>query len=136
MKNTKLLDTETLFDALVSAAAPPGVTAIQDVHADSWEEMPFVSWRVVNNGQFDYGLWQVVLVLNVVALPTDMFRILTHLYGQITLWNVPGEGVVPDLGGVTEVADSSVFDKVFDGLIQGKHLVQYAASFTINIQQM
>ena len=137
MTSRKLLDTDTMFDKLVSDAAPDGVTPIRDTEPDSYGELPLVAWNAINGGQYDHGLWRITLSLNVVAEPLTIFSICSDLYSAITLWNVPGEGVMPGIGGVLEVNDSNVFAKVGgDVLLHGKHLAQYVATFTISVKEM
>lgn len=136
MINTNLLDTETLFDAIVTAAMPSGVAAIQDQHADSFGEVPFVSWTALNQGQYDYGLWNVTLVLNVLAHPLEMQKICADVYRAVCMWNMPGEGVMPNVGGVNTVTDSGVFDKINEISMPGKALSQTVATFQLTVQDL
>ena len=136
MTSSTLLNVNKMFHALMTEAAPDGVTPIRDVQPDSNDEIPYVAWQVANNGQYGHGLWQVTLILNVVAEPQDVFDICSDLYSEVTGWNTPGEGVVEGVGGVVEVTDAAVFDRIFETFSFGKYLSQYAASFTISIQEM
>lgn len=134
MMSDKLLDVETMFDALMTEAAPDGVTPIQWLHADTFNEMPFVSWQAINNGQYSYGLWNVTLILEVVAEVDAMHDICQQLYAGIKSWAVPGEGVVADVGWVEGIEDQGVFDKSSQALIHAKFLAQAAATFTLSIR--
>lgn len=134
MMSDKLLDVETLFDALMTDAAPPGVTPIQWLHADTYDQMPFASWQVVNNGQYSYGLWNVTLILEVVTDTVTMHDVCSQLYAGIKSWAIPGQGVVPDVGFIENIEDQSVFDKSSQGLVQGKFLSQASATFSISVR--
>lgn len=134
MMSDKLLDVETMFDTLMVDAAPDGVTPIQWLHADSFDQMPFVSWQVINNGQYGFGLWNVTLILEVVADTVAMYDTCSALYAGIKSWGVPGQGVVPDVGFVEAIEDQGVFDKSSQALIQGKFLAQAAATFTLSVR--
>ncbi|WP_053352704.1 hypothetical protein [Leucobacter musarum] len=136
--NTKpvLPDFDAFFDALITAAVPDTVTAIQDQHADSYDEVPFVSWTAINQGQYDYGLWNVTLVLNLLAAPRDVFGHSAHLYAAIQNWSIPGEGVMPEIAAINTVEDASVFDKVSEIRLPGKHLSQAVATFRLTVQDL
>lgn len=136
MTRPNLLDVETMFDSLMTEIAPDDVTPIQEQHADSYDEVPFVSWTAINQGQYAHGLWNVTLVLAVVAEPTDLFRICSELYSGVQGWAVPGVGVLAAVGGVNTVTDGGVFDKVSEVRLPGKHLAQANATFQLTIQDM
>ncbi|UOR02062.1 hypothetical protein MUN77_01640 [Leucobacter allii] len=137
MTSLRLLDVDQMFDQLMTDACPTGVTPIRDTQPDSYDEVPAVLWNATNNGQYDHGLWRVALTLNVLADPLTVFPICSDLYSAVTTWNVPGEGVMPGVGGVLEVTDSNVFTKINGAVVlHGKHLVQYVASFSISAQEM
>ncbi|MEV8338531.1 hypothetical protein [Leucobacter sp. NPDC077196] len=131
-----LPDLDTFFDSLMTAAAPDTVTAIQDQHADSYDEVPFVSWTAINQGQYDFGLWNVTLVLNLLAAPREIFAYSAELYAAIQSWNTPGEGVILDLAAINTVEDAGVFDKVNEIRLPGKHLSQAVATFRITVQDL
>lgn len=131
-----LPDLDTFFDSLITAAAPDTVTAIQDQHADSYDEVPFVSWTAINQGQYQYGYWNVTLVLNLLAEPREIFSYAAELYAAIQSWNVPGEGVILGVAAINTVEDAGVFDKVSEIRLPGKHLSQAVATFRITVQDL
>ncbi len=131
-----LPDLDTFFDSLMTAAAPDTVTAIQDQHADSYDEVPFVSWTAINQGQYAFGLWNVTLVLNLLAAPREIFSYSAELYAAIQSWNTPGEGVTPGVAAINTVEDAGVFDKVNEIRLPGKHLSQAVATFRITVQDL
>lgn len=134
--NPHLIDLESLFDSLLTSAAPEGVTAIQDQHADSFQEIPFVAWTAINQGQYGFGLWNAMLTLTVIAHPLDMSQICADLYAAIRMWEVPGEGVMPGVAAINTVTDAGVFDRVNEINLPGKHLSQAVASFRFTVQDM
>lgn len=134
MMSDKLLDVETMFDTLMTSAAPEGITPIQWLHADSYEQAPFASWQAVNNGQYSYGLWNVTLILEVVADTVAMHDICAQLYAGIKSWGIPGEGVVPGIGFVEGIEDQGVFDKSSQSIVHGKFLAQASATFTLAVR--
>lgn len=136
MTATTLLDVETMFDRLMSEASPTGVTAIQDVQPESYDEVPFVSWSALNNGQYAHELWSVTLVLNVIAEPTEMYDVCAGLYAAIAEWSTTPSGVVAGVGGVLEATDSRVFSKINETFIHGKHLAQYTGTFSVSVRQL
>lgn len=123
-----------LVQTILTDGAFPGTTVIADLDGNDYEELPLISWRALNEGQYGHGLWRVNLVLQVVLdlEQTDMDDLLPHLYAQIHSWNEPGKGVIKDERlGVESVSDVAVFDTVSMAWVNGKHLTQFAAQFTL-----
>lgn len=113
----------------------PGLVVINDLDADSGEHTPVVSWTVINGGQQSYGLWSVILALTVLCVPSDMDELLPHLYAQVVSWNEPGVGILAeDQFGVETVTDMGVFDATSQGILNGKHVLQFNAQFRLNVR--
>lgn len=134
MLSPQLLDTATLFDTLLTRAAPSNVAPIQDYEPDSYGEVPFVRWNAANNGQTGFGLWNLTLTLTVIASVSEIHDICSALYSNVHHWAISEEGHVPGVGGVVEVFDGVVFDKVGQTQIHGKHLTQYVATFNLIVR--
>lgn len=136
MLSTKLLDTETFFDTLLTRATPSNVAAIQDYEPDSYDELPAVRWQASNNGQTGFGLWNLTLTLTVLDEVLTIQELCRNLYQKIHLWQADESGHVDAVGGVVELVDGVVFDKVSQIQIHGKHLAQHVGSFNMLVREV
>lgn len=126
-----------LIQTNLTEGAYPGSTVIVDLDGDDYKDLPLISWRALNEGQYAHGLWRVNLILQVILdlEQTDMDDLLPHLYAQIHSWNEPGKGVIRDEKlGVESVTDGAVFDTVSSTWVNGKHLTQFSAQFSLTVQ--
>lgn len=113
----------------------PGLTVIVDLDAESYDEVPFVSWTFINQGQRDHGLWVGILALTVLCMPEDAGVILPHLYKQTHQWELPDRGELSSASlGIESVTDSMIFDEVNLGILNGKDVAQHNAQFRLLVR--
>lgn len=113
----------------------PGSTVIVDLDANSYEDLPLVSWTFLNSGQRDYGLWGGILAVNVICVPRDAEDLLSHVYAQVHAWGALDKGELPGVGlGVETVADQAVFNIVSQAVVNGKHVAQFSGQFGLTIR--
>lgn len=112
-----------------------GVEVAADLDANSVGDTPMVTFTVLNQGQFEHGLWRVILLLNVFCEASDTDDLLSTLYPLILSWEEPGMGVLEEEKlGVQSIQDSNVFDLVTQAVMNGKHILQFSGQFELIVQ--
>lgn len=111
-----------------------GLEVIQDLDSESHDDVPFVAWTFINQGQRDHGLWTGLLALTVLCETDDADSILQHLYKQVHRWDEPDRGALESKKvGVQSVTDVEIFSFVHEVFMNAKDVGQYNAQFRLSI---
>ena len=125
---------EEFIDHILNENSYPGLAAFQDIDSTSYDEVPFVSWTVIVQGQKAHGLWDVVLAFTVMCETKDADKILSHLYAQIHGWESLDKGELTSKRiGVESVRDVAGFDRIHAVFMNGRHVSQFTAQFGLTI---
>lgn len=124
-----------LIQSVLEEGAFPGTTVIADLDSNSYEEVPLISWGMVNEGQVDYGVWSLLVSMSLIIDPFQMNSILPHVYAQIQSWNEPGVGVLADEQfGIESVEDQTVLNPKNSAIVNGKHLAEFDSQFRLIVR--
>lgn len=126
---------QRFMQGVLESGTYPGATVISELDANSYEDLPLVSWMYMNSGQLDYGLWDGVLALSLLCDAATHEAFLAHVYEQVRSWETPGLGVDQDLKlGVERVTDMAVFQLNNIAALNGKSVLQFNAQFALKIR--
>ncbi len=132
-----MLDIEQLLFTLLERDKPSGATVQLNADTAAVNEFPFVTYDYHGFGQNvnGDGLWHCVLDLNVfLDDATATFSTISAFNDAVHAWGDLQTGVVPTVGHVQTVTDLSIFSPVDDPVIQGRTVMQYAGSFTLQLR--
>lgn len=126
-----LLDNDGLFNTLLSAIAIEGENVGAELDEGSYAGIPYIShFSTAAQDLNGPGGWAGTLTVNIFVDAADGFAVARRFYAGIHAWNEPGVGVIPGIGGITEIGDISAFSRI-GGVVQmeAKSVVQYTGSF-------
>lgn len=130
-----LLDDERLVYTLLTEDAGAIGTIAADLDVESIDQVPFITFTTVGEGQTrGVGFWPVTLTLSVFAEATNAFEITQQLYAVIHGWT---GRVVPGVGGVQDVDDIAKFGRIGSNVdMIGKTISQRTGSFALTLRSL
>ncbi len=129
-----LIDAEALMYQLLQRDKPAGSTAAADLDVAAIDELPLVTYTLDSSGLEvnGPGAWWMTLTLTVQAAGGDAaFAVCKALHAAVHRWELPGVSLDPDIGWVTQVADSSLFSRTASTDVDGRNVTQYAGAFDL-----
>ena len=132
------IDPLQIFGTLLDDALNPhGVEVESMLTESSIDRLPLVVYTFIGSGQSTNGpgLWPGSLVVSVMgASLSDATAKMRLVYGVITSWDDPENGVVDGQGAVESVEDESLFSLSPKSTIIGKDVSQYDGSFGVSLR--
>jgi len=126
-----LLDNDGLFNTLLAGIAAADENVGAELDEGSYAEIPFIShFSTAAQDSNGPGLWKGTLTVNLFVDAATGFAVAKRFYAGIHAWNEPGVGVIPGIGGITEIGDISAFSRIGEAVqMEAKSVVQYTGSF-------
>lgn len=133
-----LLHVDRLFQALLTEGLPDDYEVAADLDVDSIDFIPFITHRSFTNqtGNAD-GLWSVTLSVRLFTEAASAFDSAATLYDVIHAWaESPTAGILPGIGGIEQVEDSSALARVVTTSMMNKFVTQYDGTFQILVKKL
>lgn len=126
-----LFDNDGLFNTLLNGIAIAGETVGAELDEGSYAAVPFIShFSTAAQDSNGPGLWTGTLTVNLFVDASNGFAVARRFYAGIHAWNEPGVGVIPGIGGITQIGDINAFSRIGEAVqMEAKSVVQYTGSF-------
>lgn len=123
------------IDYILTTGLNSKLTAVNELTAHEYENVPLLSWTYLNQGQSARGIWEGTLVLNLICEAADVNELTAAVYQHVRKWDTPGNGVhSASKVGVESVSDGAVFDLISMGALNGKNVLHLTSSFSLTVR--
>lgn len=130
--DVSLLDTDGLFQSLITNVVGPDAAVGGDLDVQTFEYLPFVlhSSNASQEGNAN-SLWSVTLTVHVFAEPATAWPLVQSVYSGIWAWEDPTQGIVPGVGAIESLdQEISAFSRIGgEAQMENKTAIQYTGSW-------
>lgn len=131
------IDTLKFFGDLLEEGLDNAASVESMLSETSIDRLPLVIYTFIGSGQSQNGpgLWSGSLIISTIDRTLSGATALQKtIYGIVTSWALPGNGVVDGLGAVESVEDESLFSLSPKSSLIGKDVSQYDGSFGVSLR--